>query len=137
MINFTTLFLPILAGLLAVVALYWAVEFWQIERSLKVFCFFIVFSGFCFLYLVSIRHWSMPFRTGGQIVVLLALVGAIWDGFNDVFTFMREKKAKSVAAAPLVVKPEPAHSTLHDLADAGEPMSLIATPTPTTAKEEK
>lgn len=127
---FTTIFAPLLFGLLLITALNRALVFWQRERSQRIFYSFLTFFCFCLLYVAAALLWPALWRDTIRIVLLWALVWGNYHEWKYLVDFLR-KKDIAYQAAPI----DPP-TTLEALGEAqrepGPAVALEATEKPET-----
>ena len=127
--NFTTMFAPILFGLLLITAVNRAIVFWQEERSPQIFYIAMTYSCFCLLYLASSLEWPAPWRDAIRVVLLWSLAWGNWYEWRELLAFLRKKEL--VAAEPVVepvVEPvaEPKVVTLGNLSKMDNAVAIEA-----------
>jgi len=92
--NFTTMFAPILFGLLLITAVNRAIVFWQEERSPQIFYIAMTYSCFCLLYLASSLEWPAPWRDAIRAILLWALAWGNWYEWRELIVFLRKKELR-------------------------------------------
>jgi len=129
----TEIFIPILFGLILITTILRGIIFWQMERTPKVFAFFMVFLCFCLLYLVlalaPYPQWQQAFRDSVRLVLLTSLVVGNWFQLVELRSFLAEKNRKrfpGVDAVHVEAEPPPT-KTLAALAGEQGPVKLEAT----------
>ena len=88
----TTMFAPLLFGLLLIAAINRVIVFWQRERTPRIFYEAMTYSCLFVLYLASALEWPSFWRDVARVILIWALVLGNWHEWRKLFVFLHRKE---------------------------------------------
>jgi len=119
MADYTTMFAPLLFGLLLIAAINRVIVFWQQEQTPRIFYEAVTYSCLFMLYLASALEWPSFWRDVARVILIWALVLGNWHEWRNLFVFLHKKE-------DAVSLPTPEPATLKDLSEADNAVAIEA-----------
>jgi len=128
MADYTTMFAPLLFGLLLIAAINRVIVFWQQEQTPRIFYEAVTYSCLFMLYLASALEWPSFWRDVARVILIWALVLGNWHEWRKLFVFLHKKELRQAQlpdpSIDSVLVDVPA--TLKDLSEAGNAVAIEA-----------